>query len=214
MRIDVLFSLAILLVATTAMLADLAPPSGYRRIAVRILIEPAEDLPDYRFFIKSGADVEELKLTKGLQTSVGPLGGGALYSRGTLIAVPIASLTGLSDAPNAGRLSDLKQAVYDGKAAGAIELVAHDFFKEVRDEDAGAWKDPVYRIERDAAKGLKAVRISAATANGSAGATYYSNDPKSGIFWSSVAGASLLTLAAIFFGGWMVRRRTAKSRSI
>ena len=62
--------------------ADVPPEKGFKRVSVKLVLEAVEDFPDYRFFIKSGADVQEIVLSKGARRVVEPLGGGAWYRAG------------------------------------------------------------------------------------------------------------------------------------
>lgn len=137
------------------------------------------------------------------------MGGGALYRNGKFLAVPKKSLEGLSEAPTANRLNALQQAVFDGTAADTIELVDHSFVRDVPAAAASGWKDPVYRIEKDAEKGIKAVWVSGGQYESKISGTldpYYSTEPRTPSFWATVAGGSLLTLALICFGVYALRR--------
>ena len=189
--------------------ADVAPDPGYKRISLKLIVATNDDLPDYRFFIRSGADLREVFVRKGEQTVIEPLGGGAYYSTGRLIAVPRKSLSGLSEAPTDGKLSELQKAVYDGKAASMIELVNHSFAREVRESDASSATDPVYRIDPDPQAGLRAVHVSGG-ANVSAGESNVSSGLR---FWGS-AGAAIVAGIFLLFGvamlGIMYFRRSSK----
>lgn len=193
--------------------ADVPPDPGYKRVTIKLTIEAKEDFPDYRFFIKSGSDLKEIEVKKGSSQKIEPLGGGAWYRAATLIAVPKKSLDGLSDTPSGGKLSDLQKAVYDGKAAGAIELIKHSFIRDVPQAEAAGWKDAIHRIEKDPEKGLKAVWVSGGANESKADSNsgLYSNEIKTPLFWTTVIGASLLTVAFISLGVWLVRR--AKTRA-
>jgi hypothetical protein len=41
-------------------ICDVAPEPGYKRISINLIVETNEDISDYRFFIKSGADLKEI----------------------------------------------------------------------------------------------------------------------------------------------------------
>jgi len=185
-------------------LGDVAPDPGYKRISLKLIVETEDDLSDFRFFIRSGAEVEEVVVTKGERTEIEPLGGGAYYSSGKLIAVPKKNLTGLSERPTDGKLNELQKAVYDGKAPEMIDLVNHSFAREVRESDASGYQDPVYRIEKDPLTGVRAVQVSGGTNISNTGVS-------SGLrFWGSpavaiVAGIFLLFGIAIL-GIWYFRR--------
>ena len=174
---------------------DVAPDPGFKRISLNLKIETAEDFSDFRFFIKSGADVEEVFIKPGEQTVVSPLGGGAYYSAGKLLAVPREEVKGLSDAFQEGKLSELKKGVFDGRIPGSIELVDHLFSRTVREAEAAGFTDPLYRIERDPQTGLKAVRVSG-------GASTSSPDSRvsSGRFFWQSAGAAIVAGIFLMFG--------------
>ena len=130
-------------------ICDVAPEPGYKRISINLIVETNEDISDYRFFIKSGADLKEIFVNLGKQTSISPLGGGAFYWTGTLLAVPTKTLGDLSDDPAENKLNAVQKAVFDGKVPGVVELVNHSFSREIPEADAAGHRDPVYRIERD-----------------------------------------------------------------
>ncbi len=189
---------------------DVAPDPGFKRISLNLKLETAEDLSDFRFFIRSGADVDEVFPKRGEQAVVSPLGGGAYYSAGKLLAVPREEVKGLSAAQNEGKLSELKKAVYDGKVPGTIELLDHLFSRTVKESEAGSFQDPVYRIERDPQAGLKAVHISGGAATSNADTRTSSGR----LFWQSAA-AAIVAGIFLFFGiatlGLLYFRKKAKA---
>lgn len=187
---------------------DVAPDPGYTRISLNLVLESQDDLSNYRFFIKSGADAKEILLKKGESTVIEPLGGGAYYRAGTLVAVPRKSLEGFSDTPSGQKLSELQKAVYDGKVAGSIELVKHSFSREVPVLETG-WQDPVYRIDRNGAH-LKAVHVS-----GGANISKIDSSESSGRFFWQGVGAMLVAGVFLAFGlaiiGVIYFRKRAKT---
>ena len=200
--------LIIILLALNAF-GDVAPDPGFKRVSVKLNVETNDDLVDYRFFIKSGADVEEVFVKQGSPATVSPLGGGAYYSSGKLLAVPKKSLDGLSEIPTGKELTDLQQAVYDGKVDGSIELLIHSFSREVAEADASNVSDAVYRIDRDPQIGLKAVYVSGGVNPKSAGAPQSSGR----LFWQGV-GAAIVAGIFLAFGitilGILYFRKRAK----
>jgi len=192
-------------------LADVPPEPGYTRVSLSIIVEPADDFADYRFFLKSGFDLKEYTLKKGEKVTMSSMGGGALYRNGKFLAVPKKALVGLSEtAPVSGeRLNPMQKAIADGSVPGTINLIDHGFIRDVPKADAKNWKDPLYRLEKDGEKGVKAVLVSGGQAEIKAAGTtdsYYSTEPKTPAFWATVVGGSLLTLALIFFGVFALRR--------
>jgi len=176
-------------------ICDVAPEPGYKRISINLIVETNEDISDYRFFIKSGADLKEIFVNLGKQTSISPLGGGAFYWTGTLLAVPTKTLGDLSDDPAENKLNAVQKAVFDGKVPGVVELVNHSFSREIPEADAAGHRDPVYRIERDSRTGLKAVYVSGGAAVGQAVA----GESAGRLFWQS-AGAAIVAGIFLIFG--------------
>jgi hypothetical protein len=189
---------------------DVAPDPGYKRISLKLILETNEDLADHQFFIKSGADIEEVFIKEGEETVISPLGGGAYYSSGQLLAVPRKELEKWNALPGDGRLSGLQKAVYDGRVPGTIELVNHIFSREVLATEASDYQDPVYRIERDPQAALKAVHLS-----GGANVSKPAAPPSSGLrFWRSAAAAvvaGIFLLFGITILGIMYFRKKAKA---
>ncbi len=192
--------------------ADAPPEAGYKRIKQNLMIESQEDLGDYRFFMKVGADLREFTIKVGERIEIEPMGGGSYYRNGVFLAVPKKSLVGLSEVATDKKLDLLQQAIYDGKVSGTIELIKHGFIRDVPNAEAATAKDPVYRIEKDAEKILKATLVSGGVAESKVAASAYSTDPKSAGFWVTVVGGALMTLAFITFGVWAIRRSNKPRR--
>ena len=78
------------LLAITAgpLMADVAPDPGFVSVRINLVLETDDDLSGIRFFVLSGDIVREIVVKRGEQMTVNPLGGGARYRSGTLIAVP------------------------------------------------------------------------------------------------------------------------------
>ena len=200
----------------TTVYADVPPDPGYKRITQKLIIEPKDDFADYRFFIKVGADLREYVLKKDEMTTIESMGGGAWYRSGRFLAVPKKELAGLSETAADQRLSPFQRAIYDGKVTGTIVLVEHSFIRDVPTAEATGAKDPVYRLEKDPEKGVKATLVTSGQSSNKVGNTqgsYYSTEPKTPEFWATVIGGVLLTLAFIFLGVFAVRRSKMKSVS-
>ncbi len=199
---------------TMSVSADVPPEPGSKRANFDLVLVAGEVIPGYRFFVRSGSDLKEIDLKNGERQTIKPLGGGAWYRVGTVLAVPAKSLAGLSDITVEGsRLNELQKVIYDGKVPGTIELLTHQFIRDVSRSGDFRTTETIYRIEPDIEKGVRAVLIAGVTGEQESGAgpdfNIYSNDVKSPIFWVSVVGASLMTLALITFGVWYVRRSKA-----
>ncbi|MEQ1604459.1 MAG: hypothetical protein ABL999_06275 [Pyrinomonadaceae bacterium] len=190
--------------------ADIPPDPGYKRVSLNLIIQPQEDFSDYRFFVKTGAALNEVKLKKGEQFVVKSQGGGAFYRSGILLAVPTTSLAKLSETANGSELSEMQKAIYDGKVPGSIELLKHTFIRDVPVKDAAGMKDPVFKIEKSEA-GLKATPIAGNANEPGVNTTQYSREPKTPLFWATVGGGSLLTLAFILLGARLIRRSKSKT---
>lgn len=209
------FTILLVVAASFAsVFADVPPEPGRKRVVLSIIVEPAEDFADYRFFLKNGFDLKEYSLKKGEKVTMSSMGGGALYRNGKFLAVPKKALAGMSETPSTEKLNPMQKAIADGTVPGTIELVDHSFIRDVPTAEAANWKDPLYRLEKDGEKGVKAVLVSGGQAESkTAGTTnpYASGEPKTPAFWATVAGGSLLTLALIFFGVFALRRSKANA---
>jgi hypothetical protein len=197
--------------------ADVPPDPGYKRITLNLVVEPADDFADYRFFLKSGFDLKEYTLKKGEKITLSPMGGGALYRNGKFLAVPKKALVGLSEERSDQKLNPMQKAIAEGVVPGTISLIEHGFIRDVRSTEASSLKDPNYRVEKDPEVGIKAVLVSGGVdetkTSGNSG-SFYSTDPQSPAFWMTVAAGLLLTFAFIFFGAWIARKKKSVSSAI
>lgn len=202
-------TIILILLSYIAAFGDVAPEPGFKRISVKLVIETSHELEDYRFFIKSGADVEEIYVKPDSPTTISPLGGGAFYSVGKLLAVPKKNSSGFSEAVDDKKLNELKQAIYDSKVEGMIELLNHTFSREVAETDAGNISDVVYRIDQDPQIGLRAVFVSGGVNPKVADAPRSSGR----LFWQG-AGAAVVAGIFLAFGitilGVLYFRKRAK----
>jgi hypothetical protein len=217
MKLKASIAALFLLIGCTAILrADLAPPNGYTRISVGIILETKDDLADYRFFLVSSNLVKEILVKKDERATVGPLGGGARYSSGRIVAIPSKGLTTFGEKPVDVRLRDMEYAVAGGQIAGTITLLEHSFAREVPDAEAAGWKDAVYRLEKDAETGIKAVWVSGGAneskkGDGVAFTIVDISRPASIAEWTTIAGGVLMTLAFLSLGLWVFVRSFKKS---
>lgn len=209
MRFSVIFLLLLLSSLAGIGFADIPPDPGYKRVSLNLIIQPQEDFSDYRFFVKTGAQLNEIKLRSGEQFVIKPQGGGSYYRSGTLLAIPKTSLAKLSEAAIGSELNEMQKAIYDGKVPESIELVRHSFIRDVPIKDAARMKDPVFKIEMSEST-VKATLVAGNTTETEVNTTQYSREPKTPLFWATVGGGSLLTLAFIFLGVWVIRRSKSK----
>lgn len=113
------------LVFMVSVKADMPPPSGYERVSVNLIVETKEDLSDYRFYLDFAGDKKDVEIKSKGVTSLPPMGGGARYSSGTLWAVSKTN-------PNQ-----------------PIELLKHQFSREVATKGSENISSVIYRLERD-----------------------------------------------------------------
>lgn len=212
-KIQPIFILLIVVASLVSAFADVPPEPGSKRVVLGIIVEPADEFADYRFFLKNGFDLKEYTLKKGEKVTISSMGGGALYRNGKFLAVPKTALTGMSEEPSGDKLNAMQKAIADGTVPGTIELVDHSFVRDVPTAEATGWISPVYRIEKDGEKGVKAVLVSGGQADPKAAGTTspYASGVPTPAFWAAVAGGSLLTLAFIFLGVYVLRRSKANA---
>lgn len=195
--------------------ADVPPEPGFKRVSLSLILEPQDDFAEYRFFMISGGDVKEVFLKAGASTTIAPLGGGSFYRSGVLLAFPRPMLSSYSDVNDGKKLSDLQQKIYDRDLTGT-ELITHTFVMDLPQTEAAGLKDPVYRLERDSAVGIKVVQMSGGHMANMKQSVYesglYSTGPKTPAFWITVAGGVLITFVFITFGVRLARRQ--KSRGL
>lgn len=214
-QIILIGALMFVVLMPTLALADVAPGPGYKRVTVNLIVTSDEDIADYRFFIKSGADLREITLKKGEAFTIKPLGGGAYYSSGVLLAVPTKNLSSLSDKPGEKKLTEMQQAIYDGKIAGTIELVKHGFAREVRTEEAAKIKDVEYRIVRSK-DGLAAEKVGGATnVNGTGGPSFGITGVERGptpFAMATIVGGALMSIGIILVGIILFSKRAKRTQ--
>lgn len=217
MKIKASIAALFLLIGCAAILrADLAPPKGYTRISLGIILETKEDLADYRFFLVSSNLVKEIFVKKDERAAVGALGGGARYSSGRVVAIPRKALTEYGEKPVDARLRDMESAVADGQIAGSITLLEHSFTREVPDAEARGWKDAVYRLEKDVETSIKAVWVSGGAndskkGQGVAFSLVDTSKPASIAGWTTITAGILMTLAFLVLGLWVFVRSVKKN---
>ena len=209
MKVSIIGLLLAIFCTAGIVLADILPDPGYKRVSLNLIVQPQEDFADYRFFVKTGAQINEIKLKKGEPFVIRPQGGGSFYRSGTLLAVPKTSIAKLSETANGSDLNEMQKAIYDGKVLESTELVRHSFIRDVPIKDAAKIKDPVFKIEKSEST-VKATLVGGNTNETENNKTQYSREPKTPLFWATVAGGSLLTLAFIFVGVWIMRRTRSK----
>ena len=202
----------LLLTSATSALADLAPPPGYTRVSVSIVLEAKQDFANYRFFLVSSDLVKEVFIKKGEKTTVRSLGGGARYNSGTVVAIPRKSLAEFGENPTGEKLEALETAIAENRVAGATKLLTHTFGREVRDTGVRKVPDAKYRIEKSRS-GLKAVPLNFAGKANKGGMSFGDPDIEPGSAprgWTSIVAGVLMSFAVVTFGLWTFSRFTRK----
>lgn len=119
----------ILLLSVIVAKADVPPPPGFGRIKQDLILDTKEDLSDYRFFLDFYGDLREIKVNNNAETIISPMGGGARYAVGTLLAVPKEKLAkSVDDSPDS--LKKLFEAMREKKIEGVTELTRHSFSED------------------------------------------------------------------------------------
>lgn len=211
--LNLLFLICLLFTSANA---DVPPDAGYVPQTASLTLETKDDFSDYRFFMESPIRIEEITITRGEATVIDGANRGGAARVGTLWAIPRTTIGDDFGVSAPEKLQGMRDALKEGRMYHAVKLLSHGFQTTIREEEKAGWKDPVYRIEKSAEKGLVAVLLSGGKTERNAGLQTYSNEPKTSMFWATVVGASLLTFSLICLGVWAVRRskmRTVESGS-
>lgn len=198
--------------------ADIAPPPGYTQVSENLIFLSTDDFSEYRFFLQSPMDVEEVFIKKGETKDINAAGRGGAKRYATLIAIPKKSLGGVGN--------NLKDLLNTNKIEGVIKLISHSFSSQIKESEKDSWKNPKYRLERDEANGIKAVQtegggtnLSSANTNSANSKPASSNSSNSNgstsqesskNCFSMVAAGILLTLGLGFGGAWLKRKNLEK----
>lgn len=199
-------ALFLLLSSVIAMRADVAPDKGYTRVQIRMILEATEDLAEYRFFVVSSDLVKEIFVRKGEKTTVGPLGGGARYSSGTIVAIPRVSLREFGENPTGDKLAEMESTVASYGVPGTIKLLTQGFSREVPDAYAGD-VTTTYRIEKTPG-GLMAMAVEDPNTTKSDISLSITDVPTQASFLTlaMIAGGILMSLAFVTIGLWLFMR--------
>lgn len=147
----------LMLVLATFVNADVPPDPGEMRVSANLNITTEADLSDYRFFVDFNRDLKEVEIKSKSSTIIEPMGGGARYRSGTLIAIPQKWLKDLPEKPTNEQLSTLSKSIQD-KTTESIELVKHQFSNTIKLSQRANWTYPTYQIERTG-DNLKMVKL-------------------------------------------------------
>lgn len=183
--------------------ADVAPDPGYEQVRIHLLLETQDDLSDYRFFFDARAFTQEVKIKKGEVTEVA--GGGGAGSSGELVAIPKKNLSGFAEELSGEDIFEVRRQIEKNKI-GVVEILSHSFNRVVREEEADNYGDLKYLLKRSDAKGIEAIRVEGGENSNKkrSAKTFYSR------LWMFAVGG-LLSLAVVFFGIWLARKKSRKS---
>ena len=188
--------------------ADVPPEAGYTRVYLSLILEPRGDLSDYRFFIESGMQLEEIKLSDRETRTIDPKGGGARYNSATVYAIPKKSLTFSAAEPTADDLAALETAIQEKRVQDAVDLIDHRFSQDVLKSEADSYPNPQYRIARDEKGAIAAVRIDDLVVGAVATPEKTQPNEQPVAARSTIVAASLLVFGIVLAGLWLLRRKT------
>lgn len=137
--------------------ADVPPDPDEMGVSANLNITTEADLSDYRFFVDFYGDLREVEIKSKSSTIIEPMGGGARYRSGTLIAISKKQLKDLPEKLTNEQLSTLSKSIQD-KSKESIELVKHQFSNTIKLSQRENWTYPTYRLERTG-DSLKMVKL-------------------------------------------------------
>jgi hypothetical protein len=193
----VLFSLSVF--------ADVPPPRNEMRIDIDLSFTPREDFDDYRFFLASGRNLEEITIKKDVPVIINGENRRGENRYAALIAIPKTNLKDVA------KLSDDEQekinvSILKKESTGFITILRHQFSEDIPIGERVNKIYPVYEIKREAnlPKAFEGQGISRKL-----------DDEEEAIITSAkyekatIIGGILLTLA-VLFGGMFLFRRSRK----
>ncbi len=153
---NLIIAFSLLFFITIPLKADMPPPAGYERVNINLVTETKEDLTDYRFFLTFFGALHEVKIKSKGRSEIPPVGGGARYSTGILMAIPKDSLKEFDGELTYEQLGNLSRLIGGKKIEGVVELLKHSFWAEVR---KGKKVPEVYYLIKREENTLKAEKI-------------------------------------------------------
>lgn len=193
-----LLKVSLVFVMFATAFADVAPDPGFTHVSADLVLETAADLSDYRFFLESPIEVEEIKLTGG-STTIPAAGRGGATRYAKLIAVPRKDLGEISGdlSPSSGLLASM---IREGRFPNAHEVLAHSFQATVSIAEKPFWKSPIYRLT------LENGVVAAAKEERGAGLT------RSALTYAipGLIGGVLIAIGIAIVGIWLFRRSRNK----
>ena len=194
---------AIILLFNFYVKADVPPDPGYVRVSIDLVTETSEDLSDYRFFLDFYGDLREVEIKSKGRTSIPPMGGGARYRSGTLLAIPKKSLSGLEEKPSSEQLNNLSKSIKAKEIEGVAELAKHQFSADVPKGEKPS--ESYYLIKREE-NTLKAEKVTEEKPKSKSSPQLIASDSRTGM----VVGGFFLTLAVLVIGVFAFRKVSKK----
>ncbi len=186
--------------------ADVPPARNEMRIDIDLAFTPREDFDDYRFFLASGRELEEITIKKDVPVIINGENRRGENRYAALIAIPKTSLKGVA------KLSDDEQekinvSILKKESAGFITILRHQFSEDIPIGERVNKLYPVYEIKREAnlPKAFEGQGISRKL-----------DDKEEAIITSAkyenatIVGGVLLTLAVLVGGVFLFRRSRKK----
>jgi hypothetical protein len=183
----------IILLFTFWVRADVPPDAGKIRVKIDMITETTEDLSGFRFFLDFYGDLREVEVKSNGRTIIPPMGGGARYSGGTLLAIPKKSLGGFEEKLSNEQLENLSGAINKKEIEGVIELAKHRFSADI---PSGEKPSETYYVIKREGETLKAERITDEQQRSDANQQTETLTARSGL----IAGGILIALAVLFVG--------------
>ena len=186
---------------------DVAPDPGYTRVSVDLILDAQDEFSDHRFFLQSPIDIEEISLKKG-ETIIESTNRGGAKRYATLLAVPRDVLAKSSES---GDLKWLNDQIRSKKIEGVVELAKHTFQSTIPIGEKSGWKNPVYKLEKDASKGIKATLVQQTGGGEVSFGLYDIEKSYTPLAYSLVIGGVLFSGAMVLLGIWIFRGKRQKN---
>jgi hypothetical protein len=143
-----LLLILLVLILSVVILADVPPARNEIRIDVDLAFTPRDDFADYRFFLASGNQLEEITLKKDVPSIIKGENRGGMLRRTILIAIPKAILQ------DKAKLSDDEQekivvSIYKKDNNNYIELLKHSFQEDIPIGERVDKIYPKYELKRE-----------------------------------------------------------------
>lgn len=129
--------------------ADVPPARNEMRIDIDLAFTPRDDFEDYRFFLASGRELEEITIKKDVPVTINSKNRGGVNRYAALIAIPKTSLKGVAEL-SADEQQKINVAIYKKENNEVISLIKHTFSEDIPIGERVSKIYPVYEIRREA----------------------------------------------------------------